>query len=264
VPVDKSASGPPGARQGGTPVNPISYAQNVPPPERLKTYARIAGVLFLLSMFAGFFGELYIPSQFIVLSDAATTAHNIRSSETLFRLGFAAYLVEALCDVSLSLVLYALLKTVDEDWALLAAFFGLLATALFAVSELFYFGAAIVLRSADSLKAFTPDQVDGLALLSLKLYVYGGGIFMVFFGVAAMLRGYLIYRSRFLPKTLGALLMLAGFGFIAKNFALVVAPAYASNLLMAPMFVAGLALTGWMLVKGVDLKAVPQGPALSR
>jgi hypothetical protein len=79
---------------------------------------------------------------------------------------------------------------------------------------------------------------------------------MVFFGVAAMLRGYLIYRSRFLPRTLGALLMLAGLGFVAKNFALVVAPGYASNLFMAPMFVAGLALTGWMLVKGVDVEAV--------
>jgi hypothetical protein len=237
-------------------VNPISNARNESAPGRLQTYARIAGVLFLISMFAGFFGELYVPSKLIVLSDAAATARNIRASETLFRLGFGAYLVEALCDVALSLVLYALLKTVDEDWALLAAFFGLLSTALYAVSELFYFGAAIVLRGGDSLKAFTPDQLDGLALLSLKFYVYGSGIFMVFFGVAAMLRGYLIYRSRFLPRTLGALLMLAGLGFVAKNFALVVAPGYASNLFMAPMFVAGLALTGWMLVKGVDVEAV--------
>lgn len=79
---------------------------------------------------------------------------------------------------------------------------------------------------------------------------------MVFYGVAAMLRGYLIYRSRFLPRALGALLMLAGLGFVAKSFALVLAPAYASNLFMAPMFVAGLALAGWMLVKGVDVSKV--------
>jgi hypothetical protein len=244
-------------------VNPAANTQSDAPSRRLQTYARIAGALFLVSMFAGFFGELYVPSKLIVLSDASATAHNIRSSETLYRLGFAAYLVEALCDVSLSLVLYALLKTVDENWALLAAFFGLLATALFAVSELLYFGAAVVLRSADSLKAFTPDQLDGLALLLLKLYVYGGGIFMVFFGVAAMLRGYLIYRSRFLPRTLGALLMLAGLGFVAKNLALVLAPGYASNLLMAPMFVAGLALTGWMLIKGIDLDRLPSSVAFS-
>lgn len=241
----------------------ISNARSDAPSGRLQTYARIAGVLFLLSMFAGFFGELYVPSKVIVLSDAAATARNIRSSETLYRLGFAAYLVEALCDVTLSLLFYALLKAVDESWALLAAFFGLLATALFAVAELFYFGAAVVLRSADSLKAFTPDQVDGLALLCLKLYVYGGGIFMVFFGVAAMLRGYLIYRSRFLPRTLGALLMLAGLGFVAKNLALVLAPGYASNLFMAPMFVAGLALTGWMLVRGVDVAKVPSSVPLA-
>lgn len=237
-------------------MNPASHAASHYPSGRLQTYARIAGVLFLLSMVAGFFGEAYVPSKIIVLSDAAATAHNIRSAETLYRSGFAAYLVEALCDVTLSLLFYALLKTVDENWALLAALFGLLATSLFAVAELFYFGAGIVLRSADSLRAFTPDQLEGLALLSLKLYVYGSGIFMVFYGVAAMLRGYLIYRSRFLPRALGALLMLAGLGFVAKSFALVLAPAYASNLFMAPMFVAGLALAGWMLVKGVDVSKV--------
>lgn len=134
-------------------MNPASHAASHYPSGRLQTYARIAGVLFLLSMVAGFFGEAYVPSKIIVLSDAAATAHNIRSAETLYRSGFAAYLVEALCDVTLSLLFYALLKTVDENWALLAALFGLLATSLFAVAELFYFGAGIVLRSADSLRA---------------------------------------------------------------------------------------------------------------
>lgn len=92
-----------------------------------------------------------------------------------------------------------------------------------------------------------------LALLSLKAYGYGGGIFMVFYGVASLLRGYLIFRSGDLPKFLGVLLAFAGLGFVTRNFALVLAPAYAFEGLLLPIFLAALSLTGWLLVRGVDV-----------
>jgi hypothetical protein len=219
----------------------------------IQTYARVAGVLFLLSMVAGFFGELYAPSHVIVSGDAAATAKNILANNLLFRAGFAAYLVEAVCDISLSLVMYEILKPVRKDLALLAAFFGLVSTAVFAVAELFYFGSSLIVGGAVSLKSFSPDQLNDLGLLSLKMYGLGGGIFMAFYGLATFLRGYLIYRSDFLPKALGALLALAGLGFIVSNFVLVLAPAYASDLLLLPMFLAGVSMTVWLLVKGVDV-----------
>ncbi|HEV2852008.1 MAG TPA: DUF4386 domain-containing protein [Thermoanaerobaculia bacterium] len=219
----------------------------------VQTYARIAGALLLVSMVAGFFGEVYVPSKIIVSGDANATARNITTFSSLFRLGFASYLVEALCDVALSLIFYVLLRPVHRDLALLAAFFGLISTALFGVAELFYFMAPIILGGTADLKAFSPDQLNTLAMLSLKIYGYGGGIFMVFYGVAAVLRGYLIFRSGYLPRALGVLLALAGAGFIAKNFALVLAPAYASDALLLPMFLAGVSLMVWLLVKGVDV-----------
>ncbi len=218
-----------------------------------QTYARVAGVLFLLSMVAGFFGELYAPSQVIVSGDATATAKNIVAFNSLFRAGFAGYLVEAVCDISLSLVMYELLKPVRKDLALLAAFFGLVSTAVFAVAELFYFGSSLIVGGAGYLKSFSPDQLNSLGLLSLKMYGLGGGIFMVFYGLATLLRGYLIYRSGYLPKALGALLALAGLGFIASNLVLVLAPAYASDVLLLPMFLAGVSMTVWLLVKGVDV-----------
>ena len=220
---------------------------------RPQAYARAAGVLFLLSMLAGGFGEFYVPSRLIVPNDAATTARNIETSDTFFRLGFASYLVEAVCDITLTLIFYVLLRPVRRDLALLAAFFGLLSTALFAVAELFYFAVPVILEGAHSLKGFSPDQRDGLVTLSLKLYGYGSGIFMVFYGIACLLRGYLIFRSGFLPRVLGVLLGLAGLGFVTRNFLLVLAPAYASDFFLLPMFLAGLALTVWLLVKGVDI-----------
>ncbi len=139
----------------------------------IQTWVRIAGVLLLLTIVAGGFGEFYVPSRLIVSADAAATAKNIRDSGWLFRVGFASYLVEAVCDIALALIFYILLRPVRKDLALLAAFFGLVSTALFAVAELFYFAASIILGGAGYLKTFSPDQLNTLALLSLKLYGYG-------------------------------------------------------------------------------------------
>src|SRR6185436_8284272 len=125
------------------------------------------------------FGEVYVPSKIIVSADAAATAKNIRDLNALFRLGFAAYLVEAVCDIALALLFYALLRPVHKYLALLAAFFGLVSTALFAVAEFFYVSAPLVLKGSDYLKTFSPEQLNTLALLSLKMYAYGSGIFMV-------------------------------------------------------------------------------------
>ncbi len=219
----------------------------------VQTYARAAGALFLLSMVGGFFGELYIPSRIMVSGDAAATAKNIVESNTLFRLGFAAYLVEAACDIALSLILYVLLRPVNKNLALLAAFFGLVSTSVFAVGELFYFAASLPLGSAEYLRTFSPDQLNTLSMLSLRMYGLAAGIFMAFYGIATGLRGYLIYRSGYLPQALGILMMLAGLGFITRNFVLVLAPAYVSNVFLVPMFLAGVFLTLWMLVKGVDV-----------
>src|SRR5215469_15074947 len=181
----------------------------------VQTYARIAGVLCLLSFIGGGFGEVYVPSKLIVSADATATAHNIQAFDSLFRMGFAGYLVEAMCDIALSLILYVLLKRVQKNLALLAAFFGLVSTAAFAACELFYLAPLLILGGAGYLKTFVPDQLNTLALLSLKLYAYGAAMFMVLYGVASVLRGYLIFRSGYLPKFLGVLITLGGLAFIA-------------------------------------------------
>ena len=123
----------------------------------IQTWARIAGALFLLTIVAGGFGEFYVPSKLIVSGDAAATAKNIHAYDWLFRAGFASYLVEAVCDIALTLILYTLLRPVRKELSLLAAFFGLVSTALFAVAELFYFAASMILEGGDYLKTFSPD-----------------------------------------------------------------------------------------------------------
>jgi hypothetical protein len=220
----------------------------------VQRYARIAGVLFLLSLVAGGFGEAYVPSNLIVSGDATATAANIRNFDLLYRLGFAAFLIESLCDITLALILYALLKPVSKELSLLAAFFGLIGTALFAFAELFYFAPQLIMRgSASYLQTFSPDQLNALVLLSLKFYGYAGMIFTAYYGMGWIVRSYLIFRSGYLPRFLGVLMAIGGVGFVVRNFALILAPSYASDVLLMLMFPGGLILTIWLLVKGVDV-----------
>jgi hypothetical protein len=219
----------------------------------VQRYARIAGVLFLLSLVAGGFGEAYVPSKLIVSADAAATAANIRNFDFLYRLGFAGFLIESLCDITLVMILYALLKPVSKELSLLAAFFGLIGTALFAFAELFYFALPLIMGGAGYLKTFSPDQLNALVLLSLKFYGYGGMIFTAYYGMSWIVRAYLIFRSGYLPKFLGVLMAIGGIGFVVRNFLLILAPAYASGLLLVLLFPGALLMTVWLLVKGVDV-----------
>lgn len=222
--------------------------------ELVQSYARAAGVLFLISIIAGGFGEAYIPSVFFVSGDSVATATNLRTSELIFRVGFASYLIEAVCDIALLLILYVLLSPVNRNLALMSAFFGLVATAVFAASQLFSFAALHFVSDAQYLSAFPPEQLNTLMLLSVKYSQLGGGIFMVFYGVATALRGYLIFCSGFLPRFLGVLLLVAGLSFIIRNFLFVLIPEYASNFFLIPMFIAVVTFAAWLLIKGIDVK----------
>ena len=219
----------------------------------VQTYARVAGWLLLISFVAGAFGEFYVPTKLIVTGNAGATLSNIAAHDSLFRLGFAAYLTEALSDVTLSLVLYLLLRPVHRDLALLAAFFGLVSTATFAVCELFFFAGPVLLGGNHSyLQGFSREQIDALAYFCIRIYAYGAALFMVFYGSASLVRGYLIYRSGYLPRFLGVLMTAAGVGFVLKNITLVLAPVYSSDFLLAAAPLTVLTLGLWLIVKGVD------------
>jgi Domain of unknown function (DUF4386) len=209
--------------------------------------------MFLISFVAGAFGEFYVPSKLIVTGNAAATVSNILDHDILFRLGFAGYLLEALCDVGLALILYVLLKPVDRNLALLSAFFGLVSTALFAVCEMFFFCAPFLVKNPVFAQSFTREQLDALFYFLVRVYAAGAGLFMVFYGTASLIRGYLMYRSGYLPRFVGVLSALVGVAFVVKNFTLVLAPAYSSDLILIPAPITVLVLSVWFLTKGVDV-----------
>jgi hypothetical protein len=217
----------------------------------VQTYARIAGVVIFLAFVGGGFGEAYAPSQIIASGNAAATAHNLLASDTLFRLGFVGYLIEAITDVALAFLLYVLLRPVHANLAFLAVLFRIMATATFFVAEVFYFAPSLILGGDGYLKTFSPEQLQTLALLSFNVYGFVGGFSQMFYGIASILLGYMMVRSGYLPRVLGALWVLGGLGFVAGTLVQVLAPAGASSLLLVPQLLAGLSLGTWLLVRGV-------------
>jgi hypothetical protein len=193
-----------------------------------------------------------VPNTLLIANDLAATAQRVASSVGLFRSSFAAYLVEAACDITLNVLLYALLRPVSRTLSLLAACFGLMGTAVFAAGELLYFAAALPAVDADVARVISPEAKASLSYLCLTIYGYGFGIFAMFYGAAAVVRGYLILRSGYLPRALGAITIVGGASFIAKNFLVVLAPQHDLPYVIVPMFLSMASLTLWLLIKGVD------------
>lgn len=221
--------------------------------ESIQSYARLAGVLGLLSVVAGGFGEAYVPSVITVSGDPGATARNIVAAEALFRWGFAGYLVEALCDAALTMVFYVLLRPVHRNLAMAMVVFRIIATCGFASAQMLHFAALPILGSASHVAAFESDQLHALAFTLITASAFGQSLFTMFYGVATVLLGWLIWRSTFLPRVFGILLIFVGIGFTARTFLLVLAPAYASTLLLAAAAVAFPPLLVWLLLKGVDV-----------
>jgi hypothetical protein len=225
----------------------------------LARYARAAGVAMLLSLVFGFLGELYLPGKLIVTGDAAATAANIIGNPTLLRITFASYLVEGICDVALLVFFYILLKPVDRNLAILSAFFGIVSMVTFAVGQASFFASSLVLRETGGMLAFTAEQRQALAFLYIRIAGMIAWLFLCMYGIASMIRGYLIMRSRYLPRILGILLMIGGAGFFLRTVTYVLAPSLSSPVLLLPMALAGIPLMLWLLFRGIDPQRVARG-----
>jgi hypothetical protein len=221
------------------------------------TYARTAGVLYLIIIVCGLFSEVVVRSGLIVSGDAAATAENIVASELLFRVGFASDVVVFLCDVAVAVLLYVLLRPVSKTLALVAAGFRLTGTAIYGVNLLNLFAALLLLSGADYLTVFEPGQLQALVLLFLDLHGHGYDLGLVFFGLHCLFLGYLLFKSDAFPRILGVLMVLACFGYLIGSFTRFLLPKYTAAVapLYAAPLVGELALCLWLIVKGVRIRS---------
>lgn len=220
-----------------------------------QAYARTAGLLYLVIIVCGIFGEAVVRSSLVVPGDAAATAGNVLASEGLFRIGFAADTVMALCDVALAILLYGLLRPVNHTLALMATAFRLIQTAILGMNLMNHHAALLILNGAGSLAAFDTNQLNALMLLSLDTHRHGYDLGLVFFGLGSVVLGYLVFKARYLPRLLGILMGAAGLVYLTGSSLLFLAPALSAP--FAPLYavplVAETAFCLWLLVKGIDL-----------
>src|SRR5438876_4465063 len=176
--------------------------------------ARITGALYLLTMLTGIFAQGFVSRSLVVDGDAAATATNILTHRSLFELGFTVYLIEMACQIAMTALFYDLLKPAGSSVSLLAAFLGLAGCVIKTFSRVFYIVPLFVLGGAHYLSVFSTEQLQALALLFLKVNDQGAAMALAFFGFYALLTGYLIFRSTFLPRILGLVSIIAGLGWL--------------------------------------------------
>jgi hypothetical protein len=221
-----------------------------------RVHARVAGLLYLVIIVFGIFGEVVVRSSLIVTQDAAATARNLAASAGFFRVGFFADSVMVLSDVALAVLLYGLLKPVNRTLALVAMCFRLTQAAVLALNLLNYYAAVLILKGVGAAAAFEAGQLQSLSYLFLELHAHGYDLGLLLFGVHCVLLGYLIVKSPYLPTALGVLMMAASAAYLIGSYTRFLFPEYVS--LVAPIYVVALvsevSLCLWLLIKGVDVR----------
>jgi hypothetical protein len=219
---------------------------------------RFAGLIYIIVSIPGFFALLYVPGKLIVHGNAAATASNIAASETLFRAGIACSLICQILFMWVALALYDLLQAVNRRHA--ALMFGLIAAGLPIVllNELNSLAALILVRGADFLSIFDQPQRAALAMLFLDLHGYGFDIAQLFWGLWLIPLGLLVYRSGFIPRLLGVLLIANCFTYLANSLTSLLLPQYEklAHRWLMPLSFGEIIFMFWLLVMGAKPKAV--------
>jgi hypothetical protein len=212
--------------------------------------ARMAGVFYALEGSAAVFGEIYFRGRFLVPGDAAATANNILTNESLFRAGFASALLAVVFHITYTVLFYELFRPVNQTLSLLAAFISLVACALQAFAAIFQLAALLVLKGGGYLSVFNAQQLQAQALLFLNLNVGAFNTYLIFFGFWLIPIGYLIFRSTFMPRIIGVLLMIDGLGWVTYLW-----PPLANTLfpfISAAAALGEIPLLLWLLIVGVN------------
>ena len=214
-------------------------------------YARVAGLLYLMMVPLGFFG-MYGHSTLIVPGDAVTTVNNILASASLFRLSIMSALLVQIVNIVLVLVLYKLLKPVSRNTAVLMVVFFLVSVPITMLNELNQFAALLLLSGTDYLAEFKTDQLHAQVMIFLDLHEHGINIAQLFWGLWLFPMGYLVFKSEFLPKILGILLIIGGLGYLIDSVSFFFFSDIAPIVLYT--FWGELLLPLWLLFKGVNVE----------
>jgi hypothetical protein len=217
-----------------------------------KRKARIAGLLYLVVVLTGMFSLAYVPSKLIVLDNASATVQNIIASELLFRLGIVAGLVCYTFFLFLPLALYQLLKSVDKNYARVMVILAVVSVPISFINIQNRFAVLSLISN--------PGEQEQV-MFYLKQYNTGILILKIFWGLWLFPFGYLVFKSGFLPKVLGILLMAGCFGYLLDFLGQAIFPAAygemgISTFVRLPASIGEIGTCLWLLIMGAKERPV--------
>lgn len=219
----------------------------------LPMVARVTGGLYVLYMVASVVANAL---GSIGLGDADQVFAALTTNPVSFRLGLLVAFVSAFLFLATAWGLYVVLQRVNREWSLLFLLLNAVGVALHCASMLPLVAALQLADPAGAgLHDFTAAQADALALWSIGVYKTGFVTTQLFFGTWLFPLGYLIYRSGFLPRLLGVLLILDGIAEMIWLFQALVLPTH-PEIRVPGTYVSLLAEVGlalWLLVRGVKI-----------
>ncbi len=223
--------------------------------------ARTAGFLYLIVVLTGIFSLAYVPSQTIVQGDLSATVSNIAALESLFRLGIAAGLICYTAFLLLPFALYKLLSPIGNNIAVLMVAFAVVSVPISLFNLTNKLDILSLLSGADYLQAITAEQLRARVMLSLAAYSNGILVSKVFWGLWLLPFGYLVYKSGFLPRVLGILLMVGCFGYLIDALGNVLFSSYSNTVIASyvtlPAALGEIGTCLWLLIIGVRERKNP-------
>ena len=214
----------------------------------------MAGVLYLVMAITGAYGLLIMPSNIIVEGDIASTAQNIMNQEMLFRTGILGQLICQVTFVYLVVVLARLFKGINETWSAQIKALVIASVPISFLAVVNQLAIINVLSDADITTPFEPIQLNGITALLLHSFQHVIMLASVFWGLWLIPFGLLAYRSQFIPKIFGILLVIGGIGYVVSSTVYLLAPEHSAiidTIATAPSGIAEFGIILWLLTKGV-------------
>jgi hypothetical protein len=196
----------------------------------------------------GAFSNFVVVERLVARGEAATTAANVLGSEGMFRLGLVGWVLMVLLDVVVAWGLFRVFRPVSAGVSLLAAWFRLVYAGVLLVAVSHLYGALQILGD-EGYRVFDTSQRQMLALSETTAFADTYDLALVMFGVHLLVLGYLAWRSSYVPKLLGALLALAGAGYVADSLVAVLSLDFPVTLSVFT-FLGEFLLALWLLIRG--------------
>lgn len=218
----------------------------------MKSLGRRTGLLFLLHGLPAPFALVYVPSLIFVSGDIAATAERVREHAMLVRVAIIAEIWQCLFLVFAAIALYRLLRELDQYLAVVAAALIWISLPIQLLNLLNHLAPLVLTSGTVLLGAFTKEQIDGLTYLFVRLHAMGLQIAQVFWGLWLIPWGLAAVRTGFMPRWIGAAIIVAGVGYMLNSALAILAPTLAPSVspYLLALGVSELAKTGYLVVWG--------------